>query len=226
MFRTSKTNFTGGGLIDQLAIRSLPNLSSSKNPRFKAPVYIDSRPYLLLASNQGAEPSCAGFTTANYAEARRWRETGECEQLDGSDCYRLAKTLDGMPSVDGTTLLAAAQAGEELGWYKATGLKVITTLEDLRYALHIFGIVPCGFAITEDWNSVNTKTGYINYTKNPRPLGGHAVAVCYYDKDSVGWQNSWGGWGCYGFGRMTWRQAQEQFMYGLAIEKAGATWRS
>ncbi len=227
MFNKRKFNFVGGGLIDTGAMHQLPTLASAMNPRFKAPSYIDSRPYLLPASNQGSEPSCAGFTTSAYGEARVWRETGECKQLDGNACYKKAKQLDGSPKTAGTSLLAAAQAGEELGWYKASGLRAFFTLEELQYALHQFGVCPIGLAITSDWNTVNTKTGYINHTKSPKPLGGHAVLACYYDKDGIGWQNSWGpDWAVSGFGRMSWRQAMEQFKYGLAIEKPGLTWRS
>jgi len=199
------------------------------NPRFHAPTYIDSRPLCIQASNQGQEPSCAGYTQAGYKEIQHWRTTGEMKQFDGDECYRVAKTLDGMPRQEGTSLVAAAQAAQQLGWIPGThtDLRAIMTLDELKYALHMYGAAPAGFAIDSNWNTVHTKTGFIADGKNPRPLGGHAVLVCYYDKDSVGFQNSWGtGWGYGGFGRMTWAQAHKQFMYALAIEKPWLRWRA
>ena len=244
MFNTRKYNYVGGGLLPSLGMAARPTLKASMNPRFTAPSYVDYRPLCIESSNQGPEPSCAGYAQAGCVEVRYWRETGEMRQFDGDECYRVAKTLDGMPSVEGTSLVAAAQAAEQLGWIKPSGLRTFFTPEEFRFALHKSGAVPIGLMITDEWQQVNIRTGYIDRRKHPKQIGGHAVLACYYDKDSVGFQNSWGSgtasggaderravadgsgaWGVSGFGRMTWAQFEKQFMYGLFIEKPWMGWR-
>jgi hypothetical protein len=77
-------------------------------------------------------------------------------------------------------------------------------------------VVIIGFEIDEGWNACSSVTGYIGH--GGATLGGHAVLGCYYDGDGFGFENSWAKtWGRNGFGRMTWKQFDEQFLYALAV---------
>ena len=91
----------------------------------------------------------------------------------------------------------------------------LTTERDVKFALHTHGVCVAGFAITSGWNVVS-RSGWIGTQEDG--IGGHAVLLCYYDADGIGFQNSWLDWGVRGFGRMTWGQFLEQFMYGAVIE--------
>jgi len=217
MFNVRKTNFTAGGLIPSDMVCG----GFTEYPKdFSSPSYIDGRPHCIKSSNQHSTPHCAGYAMAGMKEVRHWKTTGVRKQYDGDKCYAEAKKIDMMPNVDGTSLYAVAQASQKLGWIKDTEeLEAITSERGLRWALHKYGCCLAGFQTDANWNRVNKKTGYIGNKTNTKKLGGHAVLVCYYDEDSVGFQNSWGtGWGCGGFGRMTWLQFSEQFMYGVVFE--------
>ena len=73
--------------------------------------------------------------------------------------------------------------------------------------------------ITDDWNMADKDTGLIGVWNAANKIGGHAVLLCWYDDKTVGWQNSWGTeWGCGGFGRMSWDQFEEQFLYAVVLE--------
>lgn len=213
-FRRS-TKFKAGGLVtDEVALAGIQRLAVPSN--WTCPAYIDSRPYVLSASNQGQEPACAGFATAGWIEAHNWRTTSVAEQVDGHKIYGEAKTIDGSPKTDGTSLTAAVQAAKNLGLIAERPLHLLRTFEEIKFALHRHGCVIAGFNITDGWNRTSTKSGYIGY--GSQRLGGHAVLLCYYDKVSLGFQNSWDiTWGVQGFGRMTWKQVQDQFLYAVAI---------
>jgi hypothetical protein len=213
MFDRKKFNFSGGGLIDS-PVFGLPDIVPDN---FSSPAYVDGRPYCIETSNQGRTDHCAGYSMAGAKEVMHWRETGIRTQYDGDECYRVAKTIDGMPGVRGTSLFAAAQAAISLGWFVGDP-KHIPNAEFLKWALHRYGCCVVGFRINSDWMNVNTRSGWIANTRNPRPEGGHAVLVCYYDRHGVGFQNSWGvQWGVSGFGRMTWDQFGRQFMHGVSL---------
>ena len=212
MIFSRKTKFVGGGLINPYIL--CREVSSPDN--FTNPAYVDGRPYCIEASNQGQTPHCAGYTAAGMKEVEHWKTTGIKQQRDGDLCYAEAKKIDGMPKVEGTSLYHAAVAGKSLGWFTGEP-RMITNEFNLRWALHRHGCCMAGFQIDSNWNSVS-KGGWIGTKKNATSLGGHAVLVCYYDKDGVGFQNSWGDWGWGGFGRMTWTQFRATFMHGLVME--------
>jgi len=94
--------------------------------------------------------------------------------------------------------------------------KAIGSRRDVQFALHKHGVCIAGFMITEGWNEVSSKTGYIG--DDPEVIGGHATLLCWYDSEGVGFQNSWDKWGVKGFGRMTWTQFETQFMYAVVLE--------
>lgn len=212
-----KSKFKGGGLV--VEEKKNISLSAVKAPsKFTAPSYIDSRPYCLEASNQGAESSCAGFSMAGYIEVYNWKNTHIQEQIDGQSIYMEAKKLDGNPLQEGTTLSAAIEAAKKKNLISAKlKTRIIENKKDVQYALHRYGVCIAGFIITEDWNTVDTKTGYIA-RRDSTKLGGHAVLLCWYDSMGVGWQNSWGNWGAKGFGRCRWDQFEDQFIYAAVLE--------
>lgn len=212
--RYHHTDFKAGGLVlgDSVLRASLVSKS------FVSPAYIDSRPYCIESSNQGDSSACAGFTMAGLKEIRNWQDTGVPVQFDGHACYAKAKSIDGRPQSPGTTLDHALAAAAKLGWFADSASIIgVSGERELRFALHRHGACAVGLRITEEWNSVNKTTGYIADDPEARVMGGHAVLACYYDKDGVGVQNSWGDWGCAGFGRLTWAQFRRQFVCGVAV---------
>lgn len=215
MWFYKRTNFKAGDLRIEV-----PNVSkfSAADPNFVAPRKIDNRDMLLVSSNQGMTPHCAGYATAGYIEFINWKVKHYPEQVDGDAIYERAKLLD-HDSADGTTLEFAAEAALCLGLISHNEDHFVApTKKDLQFALHQFGVVVCGFDITDDWNYVNSK-GDIAFTDRPDRLGGHAVLACGYDDIGVYIQNSWGKtWGIHGFGRLSWEQVSDQFMYGLVIQ--------
>ena len=97
-------------------------------------------------------------------------------------------------------------------------IRTLTGRRDIQWALHRYRVALIGFDIDDNWNDAG-RNGWIGRRPDAENLGGHAVLACYYDAEGIGWQNSWGSrWGWEGFGRMTWQQFGEQFMYGVVVE--------
>jgi len=208
----------GGDLVEDPTILSEENLSLSAPHGFTVPAWVDSRPLCLPSSNQGSEPSCAGYATAGYVEVMNWAKTGIQTQIDGSAIYARAKQIDESPKSQGTTLTAAVQAAKDLGFIdEALKVNVIRTRLDFQFALHKNRVCIIGFNITEEWGKVDPDSGFIS-VGDTTPLGGHAVLGCYYDQFGPAWQNRWNvTWGTKGFGRMTWEQFDKQFLYGVVL---------
>jgi len=213
-----KTNFKAGGLhIERHVVSEDPRMNLMAPQNFSVPEYIDSRPYCLSASNQGSMPHCAGYATAGYIEVQEWKKTGIASQVDGDKIYRKAKEIDG--SLESGTSLTAAITGAEMLGYLGAGLRqrTITTKRDVQFALHKHGVCIAGFQITRGWNDTSAKTGFIG--ESNEAIGGHGVLICWYDKIGPGIQNSWDlSWGVNGFGRMTWKQFDDQFIYAVVLE--------
>lgn len=188
---------------------------------FTVPEWVDSRPLCLPSSNQGPESSCAGYATAGFIEVNNWKKTGVQTQVDGSLIYKKAKEIDGQPKSDGTTLTKAVLAAKILGLLpEKQNVRVVQSRLDVQFALHKYGVCIVGFNITDEWDQVGKLTGFIANNENHVVRGGHATLLCYYDSLGVGWQNSWDvTWGVKGFGRMSWPQFDEQFMYGVVLEE-------
>jgi hypothetical protein len=190
---------------------------------FTVPEYIDSRPYCLPPSSQGQTPSCAGYATAGWIEVQNWKEKHHAEQVDGWGIYGEAKKIDGNMK-SGTSLSAAIQGAKVLGLIDANaGIRIVRTKRDVQFAMHQDDVVIIGFEITRGWNNCLAVSGWIGGEKYK--IGGHAVLGSWYmdcgDKeDGFGWQNSWAPWGWQGFGRMSWEQFDDQFVYAATIERA------
>lgn len=182
------------------------------------PAWIDSRPLCLPTSNQGASEACASFAVAGFAEVQNWKRTHIQTDVDGLELHRKTKATDGI-SQPGTTFTAVIKTAQDMGILSKTiSVQSIKTRRDLQFAIHANDVCLGAFNISDDWNRANTINGWIDRA-NGVQIGGHAVLICWYDAEGVGFQNSWSGtWGCNGFGRMTWNQFDAQFMYGFALE--------
>lgn len=214
-----RTSFKPVGLkIDHHLLDHHPRFCAPQH--FVAPPYIDSRPYCLESNQQGSSPHCVGFTVAGYIEVHRWRETRKPEQIDGHKIYNEAKKIDG-DNAAGTHLESGVKAAINLGYLpKGSEFKTIATLQDVRFALHKHTVLIGAFRVTEGWNHVDIKSGFIDESKNSF-TNYHAALICYYNdrEESVGWQNSWGHrWAVKGFGRMSQKEFDRQFECGVVIE--------
>ena len=169
------TKFEAGGLIQDDKFLA-EGLSLSAPSAFTVPKYVDSRPYCLPSSNQGAFPHCSGYATAGYIEVMKWKQFHIAEQVDGDAIYAEAKKLDGSPSTDGTSLNAAVEGAQKLGLISSDlKLKTISSRRDMKFALHKYGVCIGGANITKGWNSTSTKNGYIG-AEEPF-IGGHATLL-------------------------------------------------
>lgn len=196
----------------------MPSLSVPR--KFMAPAKVDLRDYCTPTEDQGNKPWCAAYAAANWAENILWRKTDAIEQVDPSRIYRYAKSIDGDPNGDGTTLTAVLEALLDFGMFSKTDCRVKVINRNrlsLKYAVHKFGCVLAGFNISSAWWGANRENWFIGTSGQPN-RGLHAVIVCGYDKQGVWIQNSWGsGWGEYGFAKMSWEEFDREFMYGAVL---------
>ena len=192
--------------------------------KFMAPSRLDLRDRCTPTEDQGGNPMCAAYSAAQWAENIRWMLTGSpLPEIDPIPLYRYAKTVDGEPNEDGTTITAVLEAllSSQESVFDRTKCRVRTIRPSriaIKHAIHKFGCCLGGFAITDEWFDVTDKNNLISGDGEHKPLGGHCVLVCGYDKQGVWVQNSWGwGWGEYGFAKVSWKAFDSQFMYGGVI---------
>ena len=191
------------------------------------PLKIDNRQQCAPTDNQGQESSCAAFSIANICESIIWKKTGKLVNLDAHQIYALAKQLDGSLNSDGTYLECAIKAAFQLGGFDSSKIEIgflhndgtDSTVEQMKFLLHKYDFVHCGFSITDGWYKCTNENYIIDCTG--RNLGGHAVICPYYDQDGAGIQNSWGPkWGASGFGLMKWNDFKRTLMYACYIKNA------
>ena len=218
LFKYNKTKFEAGGLIPEEIPLGDPQIYKA-NEKFRAPRKIDFRDMCLASSNQGQSPHCVGYATAGFIEVQNWRTKHYPEQVDGDAIYAEAKKLDGNPNAKGTWLTFGIQASINLGLIKGKERKILANREDVKFALHEYGVCISAFMINDDWNYVERKNGLIRNTPNSKQLGGHAVLLCGYDDTGVYIQNSWSEqWGIHGFAILSWEQFDKQFKNAMVIE--------
>lgn len=215
--RYNKTNFEAGYLREEGVVLGGKNtLKASK--KFVAPRKVDTRDMCLVSSNQGQTPHCAGYSTAGFIEVRNWKRLHYPEQVDGDAIYKKAKEFDTYTG-DGTSLSCATKAAIELGLIKGKQKYISPERKEVKFAIHEFGTCIAGFMITDEWNYVHKKTGYIRVLPRPNKRGGHAVLIVGYNKHGVFIQNSWGKkWGLYGFALLPWALFDKQMMSGMIIK--------
>lgn len=206
----------GGGCLGVTGRLCAPPWPISAPADWVAPPYIDNKPYCLEADDQGNESDCVGRAFAGVLETRAWKKSHKPVQFPAHEIYKQAKTIDGEPNAAGTTLMAGFRACVALGLIADGVLPVhVRTQDEVKFALHEYDRFVGAFSITEGWSKVNVKTGRIDEFPGPE-LGGHAVYLVWFDWDGPGWQNSWGKWGCKGFGRCTWAYFNRHFAGGIA----------
>lgn len=200
-------------------LNTLPALCAT--PNFIAPNVIDNRDLCSCTENQGQAPKCAAYTASQYAENIRWRLDGYPPTIDMNQIYDYAKTVDGMNGGDGTTLDAVAKALLHFNHLKGSesNIKIINNnIDDIKFAIHKYGVVMLAFNITHEWFKLNERNPVLPFNIVSPSAGGHAILGCGYNKDGVFIQNSWGKeWGSYGFALIPWNKVQEQYMYGCTI---------
>lgn len=189
------------------------------------PLKIDNRQLCAPTDDQGTESSCAAFSIANICESIIWKKTGKLVNLDAHQIYAKAKTLDNAKNEDGTYLEYAIKAAFMLGGIDVKDLKInflyndgtSATIEMMKFLIHKYDFVHCGFAIQSGWYDCNNDNYYISCTG--QQLGGHAVIGCSYFPDSFCIHNSWGKfWGSMGFGLLRWEDFLKTFMYACVID--------
>ena len=144
-----------------------------------------------------------------------WRKTGKPVNLDPNELYKMAKSLDGYPDVDGTTLQAIMEGMINLGWTnkKLEDIRFFYTVDELKRVIHRYGTALIACDIGMEWSLqlavYDMKQAYGD------PLGGHAITCCGYDRKGIIIQNSWGmHWGYYGYCRIAYDLFEKEFREG------------
>jgi hypothetical protein len=169
----------------EFPIRAL--VSKSAKPRsytWSCPVCLD----------QGSEGACTGFAVSQEAAARPVKVTGITNAV-ARKVYKRAQQLDEWKGEDyeGSSVLGAMKAGQELGWY--TEYRWAFGEEDLALAIGYKGPAVLGVNWYEGMGNAD-KDGLIHITG--RLLGGHAILCNGYNhrKRIYRLHNSWGDqWG-------------------------------
>jgi len=192
------------------------------------PVTFDNRQLVTPTEDQGDKPHCVAYSMTSLIESAQWQQTHAIVQLNPVPLYDMAKRIEGN-NHDGTTFTSAFQAAIEIGYIPTDSrLHNLTSLRDVQYAIHEFGLCLLGLDVTEAWGQA-ASDGWI-HDNGGAALGGHAVVGVGWDigqPDWVAFKNSWGKWGAVGFGRLSVAQFNKRFLDGVAIEipiVAGKGW--
>ena len=212
-----------GNWCVKLDTKRIPALKLGK---IDVPKAVDNRSYCTAVEDQGANPWCAAYTAAAFAENVLWRRTGRIRQVEVEPIYACAKKHDRIAG-DGTTLECALKGLLETAKdaFDAKTCKVRSVgggvfgggETEVKAAIHRFGCVLAGFEITDEWYEVRggkyTITG-----RRGQSLGGHAVLIVGYDDRGVWIENSWGtDWGDGGFALVRWEAFRKQFFAGAVL---------
>ena len=188
---------------------------------FVAPVTVPLMDYCLPTKDQGRLPWCAAFSAVDFASNILWRKNDYPTEFSPEPIYRKAKEIDGMPNADGTSLVAVLQSLLDSRIFDPakSEVKVLRTVDQVKYAVHKFGCCLVGLNISKEWYDCNKHKNTICGEDSPRLIGGHAVLVCGYLDKYVIIHNSWGvDWGSYGFAYITWQEFEREFMYGAVLD--------
>ena len=208
-----------GCVITPKDIDQLPLLTP--RTQFIAPVPVDLRDYCFATRDQGSNPWCAAFAATSFASNITWRKSDIPIHYDPSPVYAYAKSIDGCPNEDGTSLVAVLISLMVDGIFDKNRceIKVLRTIEQVKYAIHKFGCCLVGLNVSREWYTCNKNKSTISGRKDTELLGGHAVLACGYTSGGVIIQNSWDvDWGSYGFALITWQEFEREFMYGAVID--------
>lgn len=183
------------------------------------PETLDLRDLVLSTEDQGSTSTCAAHAATSFAESINWRKYGKIENLDPYKVYDYAKTIDGYPGLDGTTLDAVLIGLIHFKMINASinQIKCFTTLTDLKKVIHKYGPCLVAFDVSDLWM---THYGKLVLSGNPgNSQGGHALIAVGFTRAGLLIQNSWGTkWGRWGFGCISWDLVNQQFQYGAIIK--------
>lgn len=165
------------------------------------PVLREKRWRILERLDQGQEGACVGFGWCHELHAPPIRITN----VDPRAIYKRAQQLDPWPGEDyeGTSVLAGAQAVQELGHLKE--YRWAFGIDDVLATLVAHGPVVIGV----NWHQGMSDTDPQGYIHPVGPIrGGHCVCLMGIIRRRRGWvvigRNSWGiGWGRNGNFRIT-----------------------
>lgn len=176
--------------------------------------------------DQGQKPYCAAYSATSWLEGVLWRVTGMKEEVNPDPIYTEAKSLDGDPTGDGTTLEAVLQAILNYGYLKAEGAKVKTfggsffgldqnsAIESVKMAIFRYGGCVIGCDIDSSWYT--PQRGVVK--GGGQSLGGHAIVAAGMDEGGIVIVNSWGeSWGHGGKAYIPNEVFRKQFVYGAVI---------
>ena len=182
------------------------------------PETLDLRDLTLATEDQGSTSMCAAYTATSWAETINWRKSSQPINLDPVSVYNYAKTIDGYPRVDGTTLDAVLYSLLHFKMISGNSNQVFCfrSLNDLKKVIHKYGPCLVAFNVSDCWM---THYGKLVLSGEPgRTQGGHAVLCCGYTKAGLIIQNSWGiKWGKWGYGVISWDLVNLQFQYGAIL---------
>ena len=162
--------------------------------------YVASMP-VSEVKDQGAEPSCVGWTFAQYCEYVLFKLTGNVYRINGDVLYKKAKKEDGIPDLRGTYPQVVAKIVTRDGVEDengnthriSTGYAFVPTqdFEAVCQALYQNQVLASSFIIDTNWF-----IGIIG--KLLSSIGGHEVLLYGYEKYPVyilKGINTWGvGW--------------------------------
>lgn len=214
-----QTEYKLNCVITPQNLKELPLLVAKYS--FVAPTTIDLRDYCVETRDQGKLPWCAAFAATGFASNILWRKEDNPVHFEPGPIYRYAKTVDGSPNTDGTSLVAVLEGLLNFRLFDPakSSVKVLRIVEQVKYAVHKFGCCLVGLNVSKEWYGCNKNKSTISGKKNSGLIGGHAVLVCGYNKDGIIIQNSWGSdWGSYGFALITWKEFEREFMYGAVLD--------
>lgn len=214
------------GLIYPNVMPRVPMLAAAATA-YTPKAWHDERGACLEPSNQGASSECVLYSYCGMAEVRNWRVDGIKCQLDPHPAYLEAKRRDGMPNTPGTTLQAGLEAMIAVGYLSqvdAASVRTVGTIDELKRALHRYGVVVVSWNATDKFVSP-AHDGWIQ--SGGQYIGGHATLCCYFDeadqlggeRGSIGCQDNYGeARGDHGFWRLTEPEARRIFAGGIVFD--------
>lgn len=184
------------------------------------PATLDNRDKVLQTEDQGTTSECACYSATSLCEAINWRKHGNVDNLDPHKVYKLAKSFDGYPNQNGTTLDAALKSAIRLNYLTSVAEKDVVCFRGiniLKKVIHKYDVCLVGFNVSKLWMS---HFGKLVLNGDPgSSAGGHCVTCVGYNRAGLIIQNSWNkSWGKYGFAVVSWDLVDKQFMYGAYIK--------
>lgn len=202
-------------------IDTLPTLALRKGQVLISPATIDLRDWDLQPKDQGSTPRCAAFAAASYAENLLWRRDSSPTEVKPDWIYTAAKHLDGDANAAGTTLTAVLQALLNRGVFdkEYCKIKVLRTVEQVRFAIHKYGTCLIGVMVTREYYKCNRNKHSVCGEGDQTSLGGHAMQCVGFDRNGLYCRNSWGAdYGYDGNIVIAWPQFEKQFVYGATLD--------